>query len=251
MKNAFVSIIGAGPGDPGLMTLNAVRALKKSKLILYDALIGKEILDWAPRARKIFVGKRAGQKCMSQDSINYCIVENALKYGHVARLKGGDPFIFGRGHEELNYVRSFGIEVELIPGISSATSLPLLQGVALTKRKISESFWVLTGSTRNHELSHDIRIAAQSTATLVILMGIRKLKLIAEILSDAGKSETGIMIIQSGSTANEKCLTGRVYDVEKWLKTEYISTPGIIVVGDVVLEHPALIKHKYLVEWNK
>ena len=125
------------------------------------------------------------------------------EYRHVVRLKGGDPYVFGRGHEEKVSLEKLGFDVRVIPGISSATSLPLIQGVPLTRRNVSESFWVMTGTTKNHQISADIYLAAKSNATAVILMGMNKLSEIAEIYCKEGKKEIPVMVISKGSTQDE------------------------------------------------
>lgn len=244
MKLSKVSIVGAGPGDPELITLKGLNALKKADVILYDSLIAIELLDHAPNALKIFVGKRAGKSCIKQDKINELIVYNAIKHGHVVRLKGGDPFIFGRGHEEMIEIKKANIQVDIIPGISSALSLPLIQHVPLTRRGISESFWVLTGSTKDHALSQDIRIAVKTSATLVILMGIRKLQLIVDILINEDKGDIPVMIVQNGATPQENKIVGTAFSIIQQAKLAEISTPGIIVIGEVVAVHPEFIQNK-------
>ncbi len=244
-KKARITLVGAGPGDKDLITVKGLRAIQSADVILYDALVNEELLDEAPLdAVKVFVGKRAGVPCIKQDKINLMLVQHALEFGHVVRLKGGDPFIFGRGHEEMVYSESFDIPVKIIPGISSVTSVPLLQQVPLTRRNVSESFWVLTGSTKNHLLSDDIKAAARTTATMVILMGVRKLPIIRDILISEGKSELPIMIIQSGSTQNEKVAIGTIENILERAKEKEIGTPGIIVIGEVVGLHPKFIKEK-------
>lgn len=248
-KKAKISLVGAGPGDKDLITVKGLKAIQSADAILYDALVNEELLDEAPDAVKVFVGKRAGQPCIKQDKINLMLVQHALEFGHVVRLKGGDPFIFGRGHEEMVYAESFDIPVNIIPGISSTTSLPLLQRVPLTRRHVSESFWVLTGSTKNHELSNDIKAAAKTTATMVILMGIRKLPIIRDILLQVGKNDLPIMIVQSGSTAKEKVVVGTVDDIITKAAEENIGTPGIIIIGEVVGLHPNFVKEKVETLW--
>src|SRR5690606_50719 len=136
-------------------------------------------------------GKKKGVCQFAQEEINKLIVEYALRCGHVVRLKGGDPFIFGRGHEELLHAQAFNIETKVIPGISSSIAVPELQHIPLTRRGINDSFWVLTGTTRNHELSQDIEVAARSNATVVILMGMTKLQEITEV-SHPGRSRQAV-----------------------------------------------------------
>lgn len=249
-KKAKISLVGAGPGDKDLITVKGLKAIQTADAILYDALINEELLEEAPtHAVKVFVGKRAGKPCIKQDKINLMLVQHAFEFGHVVRLKGGDPFIFGRGHEEKIYAESFDIPVDVVPGISSSTSLPLLQNVPLTRRNVSESFWVLTGSTKDHQLSSDIKAAASTTATMVILMGIRKLPIIREILLKEGKSKTPIMIVQSGSTENENLALGTVDNILEVAEEKNIGTPGIIVIGEVVGLHPEFIKEKVESIW--
>jgi len=137
-----VSLIGAGPGSKDLITVRGLGVLKTADVILYDALVSEELLaEVSPTIPKIYVGKRCSQHSFTQDDINILIVENAYRYGHVVRLKGGDPFVFGRAHEEIEYVESFGIPVTVVPGISSALAVPSSQGIPMTRRGVSSSFW--------------------------------------------------------------------------------------------------------------
>lgn len=229
-----LTLVGAGPGDPDLITLKGVKALGAANVVLYDALVDPVLLDYAPDARKVFVGKRKGNHRYSQDEINELIVRHALTEGHVVRLKGGDPFIFGRGSEEIAYAESFDIEIEVIPGISSSIAVPASQGISLTRRTVSESFWVLTGTTSSGKLSEDIKVAAQSTATVVILMGMGKLKEIASVFQDAGKEDTPVAIIQNGTTKHEKIGLGTISTIVGVADEKELSSPAIIVVGEVV-----------------
>jgi uroporphyrin-III C-methyltransferase len=234
-----VTIVGAGPGDPDLISVKGLRALTGADVVLYDALVNKELLKYVPlQAKKIYVGKRADDHRYSQDEINKLIVENALNFGHVVRLKGGDPFVFGRGHEELTFTEALGIEVSIVPGITSAISVPELQKIPVTKRGINESFWVITGTTRNGELSKDIELAAQSSATIIILMGMRKLAQIADVFQNFGKGNAPIAIIQNGSLPTENVGFGRINNIVKVAEEEQLGAPAIIVIGDVVKEHP-------------
>lgn len=233
-----ITLVGAGPGDPDLITVKGLRAIQTADVILYDALIGKELLDFAPKhSIKMYVGKRAKKHHRKQDDINLLMVQYALLHGHVVRLKGGDPFVFGRGHEEMEYAEAFDIPVEVVPGISSSISLPELQGVPVTRRGLNESFWVLTGTTRTGELSKDVAIAAQSSATAIILMGIRKLPEIARLFTKNGKNDTPVMVIQNGSRVDEKVVVGTISTIVEQAMTAQIGTPGIIVIGEVVSLH--------------
>lgn len=239
-KTPSVKIVGAGPGDEELLTIKAYKALKTAKAILYDALIGKEILEYAnPEAELIYVGKRAANHKYSQEEINRLIVSYAFNYGDVVRLKGGDPYIFGRGYEEYNYVSSFGIDVEVIPGISSSIAIPELSNIPLTKRGVSESFWVLTATTKEGTLANDLKQAAQTDATVVVLMGIKKLPEIVKLYQQNGKSQLPVAIIQNGSLKSSKTVIGNVNNIIEQATQHQIGTPGIIVLGEVVAENPA------------
>ena len=243
MSKAKLSLVGAGPGDPELITLKAINAIAAADVILYDALANDTLLKYAsPLAIKRFVGKRYGCHALSQQEINLLIVEYACSHGHVVRLKGGDPFVFGRAQEEIVEARAAGIEVEVIPGISSAIAVPAAQMIPLTCRGINESFWVTTGTTQSGEISTDIRLAAQSSATVVILMAMSKLEAIMEIFSENGKKDTPVAIIQDGTTPKEKIVIGSVKDI--FFKAQYaqLANPAIIIIGEVVNLHPSQLK---------
>ena len=183
MKQPKLIVVGAGPGDPELITLKAMNALKNADAVLYDALVNTDLLEYAPaQVPKVFVGKRKGKHTFTQDQINELIVEYAQKYGTVIRLKCVDTFVFGRGYEEMKYARKHQLTAEYIPGITSAISIPGLQGIPVTFRGSSESFWVITGTTSSRQLSEDIHLAVNSTATIVVLMGLTKLAEIVGIL---------------------------------------------------------------------
>ncbi len=238
--NPKVSLVGAGPGDPDLLTIKGYKALQNAKVVLYDALVNKQLLDLAPQAKKIFVGKRKGKHSYKQEEINELLVQNALKYGYVVRLKGGDPFIFGRGSEEQAYINSRNIETEVISGISSSSAVPANAGIPLTSRGLSDSFWVLTGSTRKGELSKDIYLAAQSNATIVVLMGMTNLDKILAIFKLEGKSDLPVGIIQNGTTPAEKIGIGTVSTIANIVADKQLSSPAIIVLGEVVKEQKRL-----------
>jgi len=237
MKNTNkpkLTIVGAGPGDVELITLKAIKALKDANVVLYDALVDKELLQYATNANCIFVGKRLGCHAYSQDQINELIVSQAQCFGHVVRLKGGDPFVFGRGSEEIEYAQRFGIETAIVPGISSALGVPASNGISLTQRGIAESFWVITGTTSNHKLSKDVDLASQSSATVVILMGMHKLDEIISIYQNNRTDNLPIAIIQNGTTSNEKKVIGTISSIIELVKENQISSPAIIVIGEVV-----------------
>jgi len=234
-KQPKITLVGAGPGDAELLTIKGLRAIEKADVVLYDALVGKEILDFIPKkAIRIYVGKRANNHRYTQDEINRMMVQHALLHGHVVRLKGGDAFVFGRGKEEMDFANSYDIETAVVPGISSCIAVPELQGVPLTQRGISESFWVLTGTTKAGILSKDIEVAAQSSATIVVLMGLKKLREITKAFRKNDKGNTSVMVVQNGSTAKEKRAIGTINTIENEVVKQGLGTPAIIVIGEVV-----------------
>lgn len=244
-KAPKVSLVGAGPGSSDLITLRGYRILKEADIILYDALVSMELLDdLNPNIPKIYVGKRCGEHSFSQEDINRLIVEKAFEYGHVVRLKGGDPFVFGRASEELEYVESFGIPVMVVPGVTSAIAVPASQGIPVTRRGISSSFWVMTATKRDGTFSEDLELAAKSSATMIILMGIRRFLEIANKVSLDRKESTPFAIIQNGTTKNESCVTGILKDAQSVVDKIDTSQPGIIVIGEVVAEHPSFFEEE-------
>ncbi|NVK08324.1 MAG: uroporphyrinogen-III C-methyltransferase [Tenacibaculum sp.] len=236
MKNQpKLTVVGAGPGDIDLITLKAIKALEQADVVLYDALVNNELLGYVnPKAELIFVGKRRGCYRYQQEQINELIVARGFSHGHVVRLKGGDPFIFGRGAEEMEYAAKHGLEVAVVPGISSSLAVPAYQNIPLTKRGSSESFWVITGTTKQHQLSNDVALAAKSSATVVILMGMGKLSEIIQLFKQEGKNELPVAIIQNGTTPEEKIGIGTVDTIEEVVVKNNLSNPAIIVLGDVV-----------------
>lgn len=235
---AKVTLVGAGPGDPDLITLKGIKAIASADVILYDALVNESLLAHAPaNATKIYVGKRAERLSTSQDYINQLLVDYALTHGHVVRLKGGDPFVFGRGGEELDYVRKYGIETAVVPGISSSVGLSGLQQIPLTYRGIAESFWVITGSTTEGHISADLYTAVNTDATVVVLMGFSKLKEIVKLYQEAGRGDLPIALIQNGSLANEKLVMGRIDNIVTAAEESLVGVPAIIIIGEVVSKH--------------
>jgi uroporphyrin-III C-methyltransferase len=239
IKEPRITLLGAGPGDPDLITLKGVKALATADVVLYDALVNEELLAHAPEgAVRVYVGKRSGDHTYSQEAVNKLMIDYALNYGHVVRLKGGDPFVFGRGFEELDFAASYSIPTQVIPGISSSIGVPGLQNIPVTHRGLSESFWVVTGTTANGKVSDDLYQAARSKATVVVLMGIHKLAEITEIFKQEGKNKLPVAIIQSGSTNNEKVAIGIVDTIVEIAEENKIDSPALIVFGEVVSLHP-------------
>ena len=210
---------------------------------MYDALVNSQLLEYAlTNTELIFVGKRKGCYAYQQEQINELIVQRAKTKGHVVRLKGGDPFIFGRGAEEIDYAQLFGLETHMVPGISSSAAVPAYQGIPLTKRNASESFWVITGTTKSHKMSGDIALAAKSTATIVILMGMGKLSEIVKTFISEGREEDAVAIIQNGTTVDEKVGIGKINTIEAIVEKQQLSSPAIIIIGEVVKQRVKLTK---------
>ncbi|MCD8739669.1 uroporphyrinogen-III C-methyltransferase [Mucilaginibacter roseus] len=234
-----ITLVGAGPGDADLITIKGIKALQTADVILYDALVNEELLDIAPaHSIKVYVGKRSGDQTHSQASINQLMVDYAFNYGHVVRLKGGDPFVFGRGFEEIEFAAQHNIPAQVVPGISSSIGVPELQQIPVTHRGLSESFWVVTGTTASGKISLDLIDAAKSRATVVVLMGIHKLAEITEVFKAEGKSNLPAAVIQSGTTANEKVAIATVDTIVNAVAEKNISSPALIVFGEVVALHP-------------
>ncbi|GGB94504.1 uroporphyrinogen-III C-methyltransferase [Dyadobacter sediminis] len=236
---AKLTLVGAGPGNGDLITLRGINALKNADVVLYDELANAALLDFAPaHALKMYVGKKAGNASFSQQEINGLIVRLARKRGHVVRLKGGDSFVFGRGHEEMEYARDYDIKVEVVPGVSSCIAVPASVEIPVTRRGVSESFWVITGTTQNGELSEDLKLAAQSKATVVVLMGMNKLTEICSLYKRFGRGHLPVAIIQNGTRPDQKSVIGQVWEMPRLALEHHIGTPAIIILGEVVALHP-------------
>ncbi len=229
-----LTVVGAGPGDPELITLKAIKAIASAQAVLYDALVDKSLLEHCSETcEQIYVGKKPGES-HSQAAINELIVEKAYALGHVVRLKGGDPFVFGRGQEEIEYARSFGLLTGYVPGISSSYAAAGAADIPLTVRGVNESFWVMTGTKSDGSLSEDLKLGLQSSATLVILMGMNKLGEIATLCQEFGKGEISAAIIQNGTLANQRIGISTAAELENLAKKEDLRNPAIIVIGEVV-----------------
>jgi len=234
-----LTLVGAGPGDGELITLKGIRALQQADVVLYDDLAASTLLDFAPeQALKIYVGKRAGKPSAAQDTINQMIVDLARTHGHVIRLKGGDSYVFGRGYEEREYARQHGISCVVIPGISSCIAVPASQGIPVTCRGISESFWVITGTTRHGELSADLQLAVQSSATVVVLMGLNKLDELCALYSQHGRGHLPMAVVQNGTRADERCVVGQVWEMPDLVAVQRVGAPAVLIIGEVVTLHP-------------
>ena len=233
-----LTIVGAGPGDTDLITIKGINALSEANVVLYDALVNKELLKYAPiDSLKIYVGKRNKNHIYTQEQINDLIVSLAFTHGRVVRLKGGDPFVFGRGQEEIKHAELFNIETAIVPGLSSSIAVPTSVGIPVTHRGTSESFWVITGTTQAGKLSNDVALAAKTNATVIILMGVEKLDEIVNAFLKEGKKDTAIALIENGTLNKENIALGTIDTIVDIAKEENIKAPAIIVVGEVVKQH--------------
>jgi len=230
-----ILLIGAGPGDPDLITMKGLRAIRSANVILYDALVSPELLKEASRSCKlVYVGKRRARKEFSQAEINQLLVFYAERYNQVVRLKGGDPFVFGRGHEEMDYAIKQGVSVEVIPGISSSYSAPASAGIPLTTRGVNESFWVVTGTVSSGKISDDLNKAAETKATIIVLMGLSHLEEIADLISSTRGEDEPMAVIQQATLPTQKTVVGTASTIYRSATDESIASPAIIVIGKVV-----------------
>jgi len=238
MSKPKVYLTGAGPGDYKLISLRALEAIKKADVIIYDYLANPELLKFAREdCRLIYVGKKAGKHTLPQDKINQVLVREAKKHKIIVRLKGGDPFIFGRGAEEALYLKKKKIDFEIIPGISSASAVPAYAGIPLTDRSKNSSVGFITGHEDPTKDSSSINWEALSQAlgTMVFLMGIGCLPKIVEKLIVAGKPKsTLVAIIRQGTTSQQKTIIGNLGNIVSLARKNKIAPPAIIVIGEVV-----------------
>jgi len=238
-----LTLVGAGPGDPELITLKGVRALKEADVLLYDALVNQQLLQHAPQAEQIFVGKRRGMHKFMQEKIQELIVEHASQGKHVVRLKGGDPFIFGRGAEELKYVLDHGIDFDIVSGVTSAIAAPASFGISLTQRGVNESFRVITGTTSDVTLSEDIEASASSNVTIVVLMGMSKLEKIVNAFLAHGKGEIPVAIIENGTWEKEELAIGTINNILEIINQRGLANPSMIVIGETVKQSKVLYNY--------
>jgi uroporphyrin-III C-methyltransferase len=230
-----LTLVGAGPGDIELITVKGLRALQTAKVVLYDALVNPEFLNFTPAdTLHINVGKRKGYHYYSQDQINELIVQYCSSHGQVLRLKGGDSFVFGRGYEEIEYAKSYDIDTEVIPGLSSSIAVPASVGIPLTHRSINQSFCVITGHTSDGALPAELKTMAATNTTVVILMGMSKLEEICEIFQKARGFDYPIGIIQNGTAPNQKIAVGDLSNIRRKIQLQGIQNPAIIIIGEVV-----------------
>lgn len=231
-----VYLVGAGPGDEGLLTIKGMERLKECDAVVYDHLASEKLLDYVQKnCERIYVGKQSGKHYRKQEEINEILVDCAKRHKLVVRLKGGDPFVFGRGGEEAEFLQKHGIPFEVIPGISSAVAVPECAGIPVTHRRVSRSFHVITGHTDNslEEEAYDYKGLAKLEGTLVFLMGLSRLGKIAGRLIEAGKPEaTPAAVIANGTTDCQYVVRGTLGSIEEEVRKSKISSPAVIVVGE-------------------
>ena len=230
-----VSIVGSGPGDPDLLTVKALRKIQEADVLVYDRLVGVEILKRARKeSKKIFVGKSKGQHTCGQAEINDILLQEALPGRNVVRLKGGDPFVFGRGGEERAFLMQHGIEVEIVSGITAVLGCGAASGIPMTHRNISQAVTFITGHG-DGDLSVDWKALAQLGHTLVIYMGIGAAHgIAANLISNGMPSRTPVAVVENGTTPDEKLVVGKLETLSLLISESNITPPAIIIVGDVV-----------------
>lgn len=237
-----VYLVGAGPGDPDLLTFRALRLMQKADVVVYDRLVSPQILELVRRdAEKIYVGKAKSNHTLPQDDINQLMVEEAKKGNRVVRLKGGDPFIFGRGGEEIQTLIQHGIEFQVVPGITAASGASSYAGIPLTHRDHAQSVVFATGHLRDGTIDLNWPALAQQNQTIVFYMGLTGLPVICEKLIHHGLDEnTPIALVQSATTEQQKVVTGTLNDIVSRPETATLKPPTLVIVGTVVSLHKEL-----------
>jgi len=224
-----VYLVGAGPGDPDLITLKAIKVLKKADVVVYDRLANEEILKYAQGAKMVYVGKKAGEHYKKQPEINQILVEESLKNDVVVRLKGGDPFVFGRGGEEMFALLEKGINVEFIPGVTSAIGVPTCAGLPVTHRGVATSLTIVTGhedpTKTNKQVKWDFK-----ADTIVILMGVGLLEENTREIMKYKDPKTPVCVIEKGTSPDQRIITGTLENITQ----NQINTPALVIVGHVV-----------------
>lgn len=233
-----VAIVGAGPGDPELITVRGLARIRAAEVLVYDRLVARELIAEAPpSAERIFVGKAKGYAALEQRQIEALLIARARSGQRVVRLKGGDPYVFGRGGEEVAALVAAGVPTEVVPGLTSAIAAPASAGIPVTHRALASSLTIVTGheDPRKPETAVDWAWLAATTGTLVILMGLSQLARITARLIAAGRDgETPAAVIASGSTAEQRVVTAPLRDLAAATSTAQIVAPALIVIGDVV-----------------
>ena len=239
-RPGLVSLVGAGPGDPELLTRRAAQRLAEADLVLYDALVDSRVLDLAPSARRVFVGKRAGRPAVRQEFINRLLIRGARQGQRVVRLKGGDPFVFGRGGEEALALAHGGVPFEVVPGVTSAVAAAALAGIPVTHRGLASAFVVVSGHAEESYRPVLDSLAPQS-ATVVVMMGLAQIAGVARVLLARGWNPlTASAVILGASTDAADVWTLTLGDLQRGLDLRDERVPGTVVIGEVVRLHAAL-----------
>ena len=230
-----VALVGAGPGDAGLLTLRALRLLNEADVILHDSLVSEDVLQLARRdAQRISVGKRAGHHATPQDAINALLVEHAAAGRRVVRLKGGDPFVFGRGGEELEALRAAGIDYEVVPGITAAAACAAYAGIPLTHRDHAQSVRLVTAHARDSVDTLDWPALAQERQTLAFYMGVARLDVVqAQLLAHGRAADTPFALVENGSRPEQRVVTGTLTDLSQLARRHAVQSPALLIVGEV------------------
>lgn len=234
-----VFLVGAGPGDPDLLTVRALRLMQEADVVVYDALVSKEIMALAHReAERIYVGKKRGNHALPQESINVLLIDLARQGKRVLRLKGGDPFIFGRGGEEIEMLAAHGISFQVIPGISAANGVSCYAGIPLTHRHHAQSVLYATGHLCDGSLDLDWVALTRPRQTVVIYMGLSALPLICEKLIEHGLPPSHpIAVVQQGTTTNHRVVIGVLSNISERVAAAALRSPSLIILGEVVQLH--------------
>lgn len=236
-REGRVTLVGAGPGDPDLITVKGLTALREAEVVLYDRLVAIELLDEAPsEAERIFVGKRGGHYSFPQEQIHELMRDRAERGLRVVRLKGGDPFLFGRGSEELDFLRKSAIRAEIVPGVSSALAVPASLGIPVTHRRIASSVTLVSGHQVDDPSNPvDWRSLAAVADTLVVLMPLKHLrKLLSRLLAFGRSLETPACVIQGGTTRRERAVLGTLKNLAERVEEAGLASPSLLIVGEVV-----------------
>jgi uroporphyrinogen III methyltransferase/synthase len=237
-ESGRVYLVGAGPGDPGLMTVRGLEALRRAGVVVYDRLVNPVLLDEAPgTARRIFAGKHAGAHCLPQSRINALLIEEAREGRVVVRLKGGDPFVFGRGGEEALALAEAGIPFEVVPGVSAAVAVPAYAGIPVTHRGLGSSFAVVTGHEDPAKGGSGVDWARLALAvdTIVVLMGVQSLpRIVAELVVHGRAPATPVALIRWGTTDAQETVIGTLADIVARAARARLEPPVLAVIGDVV-----------------
>lgn len=245
MKNTSwgqVALVGAGPGDPDLLTLRALKLIQQADVVLYDNLVSKDILQLIPEGReRVFVGKRRGNHALPQEAINELLVRLAREGKRVVRLKGGDPFIFGRGGEEIETLAEQGVSFQVVPGITAASGVAAYAGIPLTHRDHAQACIFVTGHLKDGSMDLDWDQLARPAQTVVVYMGLHGLdQLCHQLIVHGLNAQTPAAIVQQGTTRQQKVVTGHLESLPRKALEARLQAPTLIIIGGVVTLHQRL-----------